>query len=838
MSEAMVESDSASAPVKSTIIDRWVGFVVAAYLPILIAGGVLAYYSLEVAKGLKLKANVTSLMPDGVPSVENLQKVIQKTGGYSSAMIVVDSPDPDAALRYLEDLRRKVAEIDWVTSAQYAEDTAVFERNRLIYVEQEDLRQIGRRFGDRLDFEKKNLSFNVDETPVSISIRGAETARPTLEFDDIQQKYTGGKAGSDKTRIFRNEAGNLTILVVFPEGGTTDATYAKKIANELGALIDESDPASYHPELTVELGGRVYNLVAKLDSIMNDIKSTGLWSISGIFLVLVVFYRRFMAIFYIGLPLVVGFLMTFALTKLTLGSLNILTVFLILILFGLGIDFGIHNLARYDEVRKGGGSMRDALRTIYSRTGYASFLAAVTTIMGFYSLMLTNFKAFSEFGFIAGSGVALTLLSMYLFFPALMVFAEKIRLYRVRRSKRRNTTTKDKRAFPAAVPILVMGFALFALAVGLAPEIQFEDDFGKLGTHVPQVSRVNDKIKQVFPLRSDKAVVFVEELEDVEPLLEELERIRLSRSGDDRTIEKVRSIYDVVPKEQDQRERLEAIENIQDRLLEAKRLLEDFSDPDDPRKKDIEDALAHFGVSTLAPRDLPTAVQRMYTGIPGSGGYLVYIYNSKGMSKFENAEAFVEDIRTIEVNGKEFYPATEAMIFVDMLNLMKQDAARAVVVVLVAVFIVMLISFRSIKDTLIVLVPVVVGMGWMLGLMVLLGTKLNIFNMVVLPTVLGIGIDNGIHIYHRFREEGGRVLHVIRTTGGAAFLTTLTTMLGFAGTLTASNQGLQSLGLVACIGLGCCMVSSLTVFPALLQFVDQKRKARTVGLAGPATQTG
>jgi predicted RND superfamily exporter protein len=197
------------------------------------------------------------------------------------------------------------------------------------------------------------------------------------------------------------------------------------------------------------------------------------------------------------------------------------------------------------------------------------------------------------------------------------------------------------------------------------------------------------------------------------------------------------------------------------------------------------------------------------------------------MSKLKNAQAFVEDIRVVEVNGKKFHPATEAMIFVDMINLMKKDATRAVVAVLAAVFFVLIVAFRNLKHTVLVMVPVVVGIAWMLGLMAALDIRLNIFNMVVLPTVLGIGIDNGIHIFHRYREEGGRVFHVIRTTGGAAFLTTLTTMLGFAGTLTASNQGLQSLGLVACLGLGCCMVSSLTIFPAIMQWAETIRNSRS-----------
>lgn len=836
MAESAAASKSdmgAGAPAKPdipprhlTILDHWITFLLAAYIPLLLVAGGLSYYSFEIAKGLKLDANITSLMPDGVPSVDNLKNVIAKTGGYSSAMILVESPDPEAALRYLDDLASVIREKEWATSAEYSENVAIFERNKLIYVDQGDLQEMDRRLAERLEYEKENLDFTVDGVPVEISIRGAPARRPALEFGDIESKYRGKKGGGGNTKLFTSESGDLTILVVFPKGGATNVKRSRKIIRNLEGIIDESDPKSYHPELAVTLGGRLANRVASFDSIMSDVQDSGMWSILGIFLVVVLFYRRLMAIFYIGLPLVVGFLLTFALTKIVLGGLNLVTVFLVLILFGLGIDFGIHNLARYDEVRRSGATMRTALRTIYSKTGHASLLAGITTTCGFYSLMLTNFKAFSEFGFIAGSGIVLTLFTMYVFFPALMVFAEKIRLYRPPRFKQTPRKART-RAFPWVGPILGLGTVLVISAVYLAPTIQFENDFGKIKTRVPRIKEINNKIKEVFPLRSDKAVVFVDRLEDVAPLVEELERIQAARTGDDVTIEKIKSIYSVVPKSEDQYERLEVIDSIQLKLLEARRLLDDFSTENDPRKQDIEDALGYFGVSPLTAEDLPTAVQRMYTGSPEAGGYLVYIYNSKGMSKLANAQAFVNDIREVKVDGKTFHPATEAMIFVDMINLMKQDAVRAIGVVLASVFIVLLIAFRSLKHTIVVMVPVVVGMLWMIGLMVALDVRLNIFNMVVLPTVLGIGLDNGIHIFHRYREEGGRVYHVIRTTGGAAFLTTLTTMLGFAGTLTASNQGLQSLGLVACLGLTCCMVSSLTVFPAILQWSDTIRNARS-----------
>lgn len=818
--EGSANSTEAAEP--PVVIARWVGFLLRAYIPLLLLAALISWFSFDLAKGLKLNADITSLMPDGVPSVTNLRQVIKKTGGYSSVMVMVVSPDADAALRYLEDLRTEVLKFDWAASAEYAEDTAVFEHNRLIYVDQEDLREIDRRLAERIDYEKKNLKFSVDNTPVEINIRGSGGDVPPLHFDDIEEKYTGKKAGSKKTNLFRNDKGDLTIMVVFPEGSVTDVNFSMNIMNDLEDAVVRVDPKKYNADMTVVLGGRINNRVASFQSIMADVKGSGLWSISLIFLVIAAFYRRLMSIFYIGLPLVVGFLMTFALTQVTLGGLNLITVFLVLILFGLGIDFGIHNLARYDEVRKGGGDMVRALTTIYSKTGYAALLAGVTTVVGFYSLMTTNFKAFYEFGFIAGSGVALTLFSMYLFFPALMVFSEKIRLYRVPKRVRTHGEA-SKRPFPAPGLFLLVGGALVAVGLMMAPHIQFENDFDKLTTRPPGITEKNAMIREVFPLGTDQAVIFVDELEDVGPLVDELERIRQSKTGDDATISKIRSIYSVVPRSEDQKERMVAIDDIEQRLLDAMRLLEDFGDPDDPRKQEIREALKNFGVSTLTPEDLPTPVQRLFTGVPGSGGYLVYVYNKKGTSKYDEAKAFVDDIRTVRANGKTFYPATEAMIFVDMLNLMKKDATRAVVVVLISVTIVLILAFRSLKHVLLVLVPVVVGMIWMLGLMAALDIKLNIFNMVVLPTVLGIGIDNGIHIFHRYREEEGKLYHVVKTTGAAAFLTTLTTMLGFVGTLTASNQGLESLGVVACLGLGCCMVSSLTVFPALLQVVDNRR---------------
>lgn len=816
---------------QSPMAERITGLFCRWFWLILLLAVASAYFSFQIARQLDLDTDLVALMPDGVPSVDNLQRVIEKTGGYSNAMVIVDSPDPDAAIRFLDDLREEILRLDYISSAEYTEDTSIFHRNQLLYVEEEDLEEIHRRLSDRIEYEKKHINFAVEDTSVSISIRGADEEPPSLDFSDIEQKYRGGEqdASSDQ-KVFRNQGGDVTIMVVLPSGSTTSISYARKVTEELEALIRQVDPAEYHSEMTAAVGGRVANRVAEFDVVISDLKNSAFWSIGGILLIVVLFYRRIMAVLYIGIPLAIAFLWTFALTEMVLGALNLITVFLVLILFGLGIDFGIHNLQRYDEVRSRGGDMRRALSTIIFKTGHASLLAAVTTAAGFYALMLTEFRAFSEFGFIAGTGVALSLISMYIVFPALLVLAERIHVYRLpmRIGTRRESGSSGG---SVARPVLLAGLLITIVSTMSASTIEFDEDFGKLDTSIPRMSVLKDKIREVFPLRSDKAVVYVDSLDDVSAVVDEVERIRQSRSGEDATIEKVKSIYDVVPASDEQRRRLAVIEKIHARMVEAIQLLEDFGGDKDSedarRKKEIEDLLYYAGIQELKPGELPTAIQRVYTGVEDSQGYLVYIYNAKSTSELDQAEAFVNDIREIKVKGKTYYPATEAMVFVDMLNLMRSDAKRAVAVVLGAVFILLLLAYRSIRSAFIVMVPVLVGMSWMLGIMAYFDIRLNVINMVVLPTVLGIGVDNGIHIFQRYREEGFRnVRKVIMTTGGAAFLTTATTLLGFAGTMAAQNGGLQSLGLAAAIGLGACLVSSLTVFPALLGWLGRRLAGR------------
>jgi predicted RND superfamily exporter protein len=107
--------------------------------------------------------------------------------------------------------------------------------------------------------------------------------------------------------------------------------------------------------------------------------------------------------------------------------------------------------------------------------------------------------------------------------------------------------------------------------------------------------------------------------------------------------------------------------------------------------------------------------------------------------------------------------------------------------------------------------------------MLIFELKFNFYNLVVLPAILGIGCDNGIHLAHRFRDEGKKnMTEVLRSTGQHITIGSLTTMMGFAGLLFTSHPGLQSIGIMAVIGIGMTLFTALTVLPSLVQFMEDR----------------
>ena len=189
-----------------------------------------------------------------------------------------------------------------------------------------------------------------------------------------------------------------------------------------------------------------------------------------------------------------------------------------------------------------------------------------------------------------------------------------------------------------------------------------------------------------------------------------------------------------------------------------------------------------------------------------------------------NAIRFADEIRTFETpSEKTYYASSSHVIIAEMLRVMLDDSTLAVVLTLTVVTLVLLVDLRSFVDVFLILTPLLTALVWVMGFMYVFDIKLNLYNMVAFPTIIGMGIDNGVHVFHRYREAGkGSLRLVLRTTGIALLATSLTTMVGFSGLVPAHHPALTSSGVLSLVGLGCCFITSVTLLPALLQLRENK----------------
>lgn len=223
---------------------------------------------------------------------------------------------------------------------------------------------------------------------------------------------------------------------------------------------------------------------------------------------------------------------------------------------------------------------------------------------------------------------------------------------------------------------------------------------------------------------------------------------------------------------------------------------------------------------------VPEFLKKQFMTKSGEIGSFIMIYPSVGLSHGLRSIEFAEDVGRIEtVGGDVYYAGSTSLVAADMLRLMRAEAPWMVLATFVIVALLMLVNFGSLRWALLALLPLAVGVLWMLLLMELLDLSLNFYNLVVLPAVLGIGNDAGVHLVHRYREEGrGSIRYVLRSTGEHVAMGSLTTMIGFGGLLLSFHPGLRSIGELAVVGIGTTLLAALLFLPALLQWLEERKR--------------
>ena len=522
----------------------------------------------------------------------------------------------------------------------------------------------------------------------------------------------------------------------------------------------------------------------------------------------------------IGIPLVFSLIWTFGITYFYLGMLNTMTSVLAVILFGLGIDYGIHYYARYIELRSSGLNVEDAIKTTNSKTGEAILVSAFTTACALYVLMFADFRGFSEFGFISGTGIMLALFAMLYVLPSLIVIFEKYNLILFSKNDQSHEATPHR--YPFARAIVVLGLMASTFVIIYSNNLSFEYDFGKLEPHYPEYEKFRKVAGESdVPKRRNPAYLIADSDEDLEFLLDKLHVIfdQDTLTPTIQSIESLQERFPSTPKEVEYK--LEGIAYIRELL----------KDPFIINRKDKDlDKLRDASQTTepLTIEQIPDYLKSRFITKNGKIGRFVIIYPLEGLSDGRKSIAFKNDVGAVTTeNGKTYYAASTSIVAASMLDLMRTESPYMVGLTFIIIYILMIYTFRSFRWSVISMLPLLVGLLWLFGLLMIFDLQFNFYNLVVLPAILGIGCDSGVHLAHRYREEGKNSMwQVLSSTGQHITIGSFTTMLGFAGLVLTVHPGLQSIGIMAVLGIGMTLLTSIIFLPALIQLLEDRNWIR------------
>ncbi len=219
-------------------------------------------------------------------------------------------------------------------------------------------------------------------------------------------------------------------------------------------------------------------------------------------------------------------------------------------------------------------------------------------------------------------------------------------------------------------------------------------------------------------------------------------------------------------------------------------------------------------------KDLPASIVDRYANQDRSK-FLVTVYPSINMWK--NIELLGKFVTNMERISKRVTGLPPVMY--SLFDIIGRDGRNALILTLFIVFGLLWMDFGNPKHALMAMIPLLTGIFWMVGLMKLTGLQFTVINVMGLPMILGIGIDDGVHIVHRWLAEGkSEVRRVFASTGKAILLTTLTTMLAFGSLVFAIWRGYSSLGSALFLGVGACFLTTILIHAGIMGAAQNKGK--------------
>ena len=888
------------------IVGPWIGRAIAVaartasrwpVVTVLLAAGLAAGAGVYTAHRITFVTSHLRLLPQHEPYVVRLKEYQRDFGELNDIVVAVESADPDRSKEYAARLVRELGAAGLASRITYRVDRAYFEGRGLLYLSVDELTTLRDRLFDYQEFieayaghptlpqlleglnqqianamalgfldlglggerstDLRFLESVVDQIAARLEGRRAYSSPWATAFSGgrLDDPDAGYYFSSDRRWLF------LFVKQRKQEGDFADSRETIAALRETIARVGRDFPGV---QAGVTGGPTISN--DEMATAFDDSKVSTFLALACTIGLLIIAFRRAVKPLLMVAALVASLFWSLGIVTLTVGHLSIFSVMFISIVVGIGIDYGVYFLYRYQEELSLGPAPVRALRRTGQRAGPGMLLGAVTAAGAFAVLMLTDFQGIREFGFVAGIAILMAFVAMVTLFPALLALADR------RPAQPAPIVLATGAAVAPATwlarivqhrwPIIAGALALTAFSVWAALQVDFSYNMLKLQAKGVESVAWEERILAKAGRSGFTALATAHGLDEL--------RAKQAALAALPSVAKVESILMLVPDHQAEKARLigqfapllapvrvaattpiepgdlraplstlrrrltlaieegsdEAKEEVRPVLAKIEALLGRLGAGDLRRfgpglndlqadvARDFRDKLTSFQKS-LAPRpvepgDAPPELRARYVG--ASGRYLLRVHPAVDIWQQAGAERFVTDLRRVdpEVTGPPI-TSFEAIRFI------RQGYFQGTLYALVLVTVVTAGVLRSALGTALALTPLGLGVLWTLGFMHVFDLEFNLANVWALPLIIGTAAEFGLNIFLRFSESldtGGPPL--AQSTVMAVVLNGLTTMAGFASLMVAHHRGIFGLGLLLTVGMVATLIASLAVLPVLL----------------------
>jgi predicted RND superfamily exporter protein len=839
--------------------ESYIAFVAKYYKPIFLISVilflVLGWYS---ATHLRLNNNLSTLLPTHTPSVIALKESTQRFGSSDKFLIAIQGSDPVLVAEIQDSLKNRI-EADWKDIALYTQierDNQFFIDNALLYLPVHHLERIR----DNLIVIQKDMSGAINPLFVDISGDSSpsdsgktnkkekeelvwfdssipqelglpdEAASAFEGFYEANNKETKTEQAEKwdpkgilpehlKNRLIGQHKTDKTIngvVEVKLTGSSTDLDFTNDVLNRANILLDDFRERTFSSPMRFSVEGSYEGLKdaeqMKADGIVATIISCIL-----IFILVVGFFRSLLsAILLLSQVLFASVLMLFF-TSVFYGQLNPYTLFVGAIIIGMGIDFSIHMMGTAQRLITETGDLKKSLSETIDHLMYPMFLAAITTVAGLLTLLIADFKGFYEFGVIASVGVTLSAITAVLGLPVLIILAGGLPVKRTRSLLPLKWSERDIEFALKKASIILM-----IVIVGLSVFFnwaEFEHNFQNLKAPKKEVESAEPKMHYGTAIEgkrksSQPAAVLGDSRQELDKLYDSL-MVRL-RTDKDPMLKSFLTLKTFVPEAEEQEERIEVIEEIAD-IINARV----FS-----RVKGDDSVMVHklrnmVEAEEFDAEDLPPWSLDMLREKDGSYGEIGFIYGSYKSWDAREMREFQDRYGHWNFGGEDLRVYSSAFILSDVIQAVKEDSIKMGIFIFIVLLITLSLALRNTKLIFICMASITASILLTIGLMGLtnfsigLG-KITIYNVIIIPMALGVGIDATIHLvlsWYRYSHLGLR--HLFDTTGRMVMAASLTTVAGFLGVLFIEHKGMRTIGELAVMAIFSTLICAILLTPWL-----------------------